>query len=65
MESTKSKKKWITLLLTATMSVVLLFGATACSSKAEGDGDVVVGDEAPDATVPAAESEAPASPSAS
>lgn len=76
MESTNQKRKWINLLLTATMSVALLFGATACNDNTDGNGNnVVVEDEAPDVVVPEGdadvdadvdvESEAPASPSAS
>jgi 3-dehydroquinate synthase class II len=78
MESTNKKKKWITLLLTATMSVALLFGATACNDN-DGNTDIIVEDNSPDIVVPEGdgdggadldvdvdvESEAPASPSAS
>jgi hypothetical protein len=48
MESTTSKRKWITLLLTATMSVALLFGATACNdNNNDGNTDVIVEDNEP------------------
>jgi hypothetical protein len=50
METTK--KKWVTLLLTATMSFALLFGATACNDNNDGNGNVIVEDEAPDVVVP-------------
>lgn len=71
MDSTKSKKKWITLLVTAAMSFALLFGATACNDSKGGNGNIVVEDDAPDAVVPEGdagadvESETPASPLAS
>jgi 3-dehydroquinate synthase class II len=77
MESTNKRKKWITLLLTATMSVALLFGATACNDKNDGNTDIIIEDNSPDIIVPEGDgdadldvdidvdSEAPASPSAS
>ncbi|TFE23183.1 hypothetical protein [Cohnella luojiensis] len=65
MESKTNNRKWITILLTATMSVALLFGATACNDNGNNGGtDVVVEDNTPDASVPA-ESGAVESPSAS
>ncbi|RED58036.1 hypothetical protein [Cohnella lupini] len=66
MESKTNKKKWITLLLTATMSVTLLFGATACNDNNNDGTDVVVEDNTPDVdvVVPDTGSESP-SPSAS
>lgn len=49
MESTTARKKWITLLLTATMGVALLFGATACNSNSNGGNNngIVEGNESP------------------
>lgn len=49
MESTTARKKWITLLLTATMGVALLFGATACNSNSNGGNSngIVEGNESP------------------
>lgn len=53
MESGKNNKKWITMLLTAMLSVALLFGATACNDGSNNDGtDVVVEDNTPDVVVP-------------
>jgi hypothetical protein len=53
MESTTSKRKWITLLLTATMSIALLFGATACNdNNNDGNTDVIVEDNEPTTVVP-------------
>lgn len=47
MESTTARKKWITLLLTATMGVALLFGATACNSNGGNNNGIVEGNESP------------------
>jgi hypothetical protein len=53
MESITSKRKWITLLLTATMSIALLFGATACNdTNNDGNTDVIVEDNEPTTVVP-------------
>jgi len=52
MESKTTHKKWITLLLSAVMSVALLFGATACNDNNNGDKDIIIEGDSPDMVVP-------------
>ncbi|WP_256759259.1 hypothetical protein [Cohnella sp. WQ 127256] len=57
METNTAKKRWITLLLTATMSVALLFGATACNDNNKDGTDIIVPDTDP--VVPSPTASAP------
>jgi hypothetical protein len=67
MDNRLTKKRRLSLLLTATMGIALLFGATACNnSNNNGGSDTNVESNSPDAGVPDSGMEAPeATPSAS
>lgn len=60
MKNTLAKKRKMQLFLTAMMSVVLVFGATACGGNDNGgtDSDIIIEGDSPDMGVPDAEPDA-------